>query len=77
MAAFGVKKPAELKEEKTTEKRAYVQLRNGVADEWDALAKLQHEQIKKQDRDLLEKKLNDQKDYIKDLNTQNHIKNSM
>ena len=46
MASFGVKKPPELKADKN-EKRGYATLKNGVADEWDALAKVQHEQIKK------------------------------
>lgn len=40
MASFGVKKPPELKEDKDQSKRPYVQLKNGTADEWDALAKV-------------------------------------
>ena len=46
MASFGVKKPPELKADKN-DKRGYATLKNGVADEWDALAKVQHDQIKK------------------------------
>ena len=77
MASFGVKKPPELKEDKDQSKRAYVQLKNGTADEWDALAKVQQEQIKKQDRDRYAQKLSQQREYTKDLDALNHIKNSI
>ena len=77
MASFGVKKPPELKEDKNTGKRGYVKLKTGVTDEWDALVKVQHEQIKKQEAALLEKKLSNQREYTKDLDAQNHIKNSI